>query len=258
MPHEICRLCLQPKELRRSHLLPAFLYRLSRQPGAGNPNPIVMTSMVVVPTSKQLRDYLLCDECERRFSEHGENWIARQVYNGRDFPFLDRLNVAIPLHATPQVKIFSGADAGIDTGKLAYFALSVVWRASVHKWLMPDGKTTSIDLGAFQEPIRRFLLSETAFPAHVVVVVTACTDWVSQQTVFPPSAVPENPHTVFSSVVRGIAFRVLVGSDLPPEIRETCCFASAKKLIFAANNEDKSAHAWSHLFSTALPSRSLR
>ena len=85
-----------------------------------------MTSEVVVPISKQLRDYLLCHECERRFSEQGENWIARQVYDGKDFPLLDRLNVAVPLHATPHLQIFSGADVGIDTGKLAYFALSVV------------------------------------------------------------------------------------------------------------------------------------
>ena len=63
----------------------------------GNPNPIVMTRNVVVPTSNQMRDYLLCDECERRFSEHGENSIARQVYDGTSFPLLDRLNVAVPL-----------------------------------------------------------------------------------------------------------------------------------------------------------------
>jgi hypothetical protein len=258
MPLGICKLCLQQKQIRRSHYLGAFLYRLSRQPGKGNPNPIVMTRNVAVPTSNQMRDYLLCDECERRFSEHGENWIARHVYNGRAFPLLDRLNVAVPLYATPRLQIFSGTDVGIDTGRLAYFALSLVWRASVHQWLMPDGRTTSIDLGVYQEPIRRFLLGETEFPSHVVIVATACTDLVSQGTVFPPSAVLENPLTVFSCLVRGIGFRVLVGSDLPPEIRETCCLASAKKLIFAADNADKSAHAWSHLFSTAVPSRSLR
>src|ERR1700751_3332453 len=192
MPHGICKLCLQPKPLRRSHFLPAFLYRLSRQQGAGNPNPVVMTSVLVVPTSKQMRDYVLCYKCERRFSEQGESWIARQVYNGRDFPLLDRLNVTMPFHATPGLQIFSGADVGIDTAKLAYFALSMVWRASVHRWRMPDGMTTSIDLGAHQEPVRRFLLGESEFPAEAVVVVTACTDWVSQATIFPPSAVPEN------------------------------------------------------------------
>ena len=217
-----------------------------------------MTSVLVVPTSKQMRDYVLCYKCERRFSEQGESWIARQVYNGRDFPLLDRLNVTMPFHATPGLQIFSGADVGIDTAKLAYFALSMVWRASVHRWRMPDGMTTSIDLGAHQEPVRRFLLGESEFPTEAVVVVTACTDWVSQATIFPPSAVPENPYTVFSSLVRGIGFRVLVGSNPPPEIRETCCFTCHKKLIFVANNEDKSSHAWSHLFSTAVPSRNLR
>jgi len=164
----------------------------------------------------------------------------------------------LPLHATPHLQIFSGVDAGIDTGKLAFFALSLLWRASVRKWAMIDGKTTSVDLGAYEEPIRRFLLGEKGFPSDVVVVATACTDWVSQETVFPPTAVPENPHTVFSSLVRGVGLRVLVGSNLPLEIRELCCFASTKRLIFAANYEDKSLHAWSHLFSTAVPSQSLR
>jgi hypothetical protein len=77
-----------------------------------------------------MRCYMLCPDCESRFSEQGENWVARQVYNGKDFPLLDRLNVALPLETTPHLQIFDGADAGIDTGKLAYFTLSMVWRAS--------------------------------------------------------------------------------------------------------------------------------
>jgi len=198
MPNGICKLCLRNEELQRSHFLPAFLYRLSLDRRAGNPNPVVMTRSVAVSTSKQMRYYLLCPNCESRFSEHGEKWIARQVYNGRDFPLLDRLNVALPLHATPHLQIFSGTDAGIDTSKLAYFALSLLWRASVHKWAMINGKTTSVDLGIYEEPIRRFLVGETSFPSDAVVVATACTDWVSQETVFPPTAVPENRHIVFS------------------------------------------------------------
>ena len=150
-----------------------------------------------------------------QFSEHGEKWIARQVYNGRDFPLLDRLNVAIPLHASPGLQIFSGADVGIDSGKLAYFALSVMWRASVHRWLMPDGMTTSIDLGAYQEPIRRFLLGESEFPAHVVVAVTACTDWFSQAKFFPPSPVRENPRAGFLVTRAGDWLQGLGGEWVP-------------------------------------------
>lgn len=257
MPHSICKLCQQPRDLRRSHYLPAFLYRLTRLPGAGNPNPVVMTPKVTLPTSKQMQAYLLCADCERRFSEGGEAWAARQVYNETNFPLLDRLNAIAPLHASPHLRIFSATDAGIDTAKLAFFELSLLWRASVHKWGMIDGRTTSVSLGAYEEPIRRFLVDETGFPADVVVIVTICTDRLSQGTMFPPTAVPMNPHAVFSSLVRGIACRVLVGRDLSVEAREACCFSSTKKMIFAADHEAQSLHSWSHLFSTTVPSPSL-
>jgi hypothetical protein len=69
----------------------------------------------------------------------------------------------------------------ITPERFAYFALSLVWRAS-HGWPLPDGtRTTPLDLGEYAEPIRLYLLGEAPFPNHTYVALTACTDEKSRQ-----------------------------------------------------------------------------
>jgi len=254
-----CKLCLEGKELQESHLLPAALYKMMRSPGATNPHPIVVTRKVSVQSSKQVKAYLLCGDCEQRFNRNGEQWIIRQVYNGTSFPLLDRLNVALPIHSTRSLAAFSGLAVGIDTGKLSYFVLSVLWRASAHKWVLPYGaRNLWIDLGIYKEPIRKFLLEGGPFPSDVVVVVTVCTDIPSQQSIFTPAIVPDNQYRPYALLTRGIYFRVFTGNMLPPDIRTLCCFASSRKLLFLTTCEDKSLHAFGNLLSTGKLSHSLK
>ncbi len=248
-----CRLCLREQWLRQSQFLSAFLYRKCFQRDAPNPHPVMMTSGRAVPTAMQVRAYLLCAECEERFNKYGETWAAGQVYDGRYFPLLQRLTLALPFLETPKLRGVSGMAAGIDTDKLAYFGLSILWRAAAHKWKMLDGRTTSVDLGSYEEPIRRFLLGETVLPGDVIVVATACTDWLSQGSFYTPCAVRGNPYTAYAFLARGISFTVLVGSDLPASMRELCCVASTRKPIFAADHKAKSVHSFLHLYRTASP-----
>ncbi len=213
----------------------------------------MMTGRRAVPTAMQVKDYLLCAECEERFNKHGETWAAGQVYDGRYFPLLQRLTLALPFLETPKLRGVSGVAAGIDTDKLAYFGLSILWRAAAHKWKMLDGRTTSVNLGSYEDRIRRFLLGETKLPNDIIVVATACTDWLSQGSFYTPCAVRGNPYTAYAFLARGISFTVLVGSDLPASMRELCCVASTRKPIFAADHKAKSVHSFLHLYRTASP-----
>lgn len=242
-----CRLCLQQRWLRLSHFLSAFLYRKSLQPGARNPHPVMITNKRAITTAMQVKDYLLCRDCEERLNKHGETWAAGQVYDGKAFPLLDRLNLALPFWETPQTRAVSGFAAGIDTNKLAYFGLSILWRAAAHKWRMLDGQTTTIDLGDYEEPIRKFLLGEISLPNDIIVVATACTDWLSQGSFYTPCRVRGNPNTAYAFLARGIKFTVLAGSNLPASMRELCCVGSKQKLVFAANHEAKVVHSLLHL-----------
>jgi len=78
-PFQQCALCLKEKLLCDSHLIPASIMRLIRSQHLRNPNPVVVSDTLHYTTSKPCMDYLSCEECERRFSRLGEQWVAKNA-----------------------------------------------------------------------------------------------------------------------------------------------------------------------------------
>jgi hypothetical protein len=235
---------MKMKELQDSHLIPRAMYKYLRTTSEKNPNPVVIGRTKAATTSKQVKDYLLCAKCEDLFNKNGENEILKWVWNDKHFPLGDRLSIAVPLYTDSVTASFSGTSIGVDTEKLAYFALSVIWRAAVHEWDMPfGGKTTLLNLGAIEEPIRKYLLGTAGFPLEVVVVATACRDPLSIQSFALPSQVSGYPGTCFAILALGIYFRVLVGSDISPLSREICCVMSKTRPIFQRDCSQKTSEA---------------
>jgi hypothetical protein len=234
------------QNLLKSHFLPAALWEGARTPGVKNPNPVTVTKRTSQTSSTQMKTYLLCGQCERRFNENGERvalrWIAPKAIKRGSFPIGDRLNLALPRHSTPVLAWYWASAVGISTEKLAYFALSILWRGAVHSWPLPDGSglTSRMDLGEYQEPIREYLLGSAPFPDDVVVVLTVCTDWVSRNIVTTPTHVSSSPYNKYYLQTQGLHFSILMGSNLTPEIRQLCCVSSNNKWIFAANHADQS------------------
>ncbi|HWO34768.1 MAG TPA: hypothetical protein VNO32_38745 [Candidatus Acidoferrum sp.] len=185
-----CKLCLKEKDLQDSHLLPRALYRMARGDGAkGNQDLFVVTRQESKQSSHQTKDYLLCRDCEQLFSRNGEAYAMRLVtkQNG-DFPLLAILTAVRPTVAGSEWRAYSFADTPtIARAKIAYFALSVFWRASVHTWVQANGERTHIELGTkYNDQIRRYLLDETAVPRNTSLQVFACSDRVNQKTFFTP------------------------------------------------------------------------
>lgn len=88
-------------------------------------------------TSKPFMDYLLCEECERRFSGLGEQWVAKNCYRGKSsFAIQEVLLRNTPVTTLPDgVILYRGAAIPeIDCERLTYFAVGVIWRAAVHEW----------------------------------------------------------------------------------------------------------------------------
>jgi hypothetical protein len=169
----VCKLCLQPRILCKSHYLGRALHVLSRDDGK---NAIVLTPKIITATPKQVWAHLLCAECEKRISRNGESYVLTLLNRKNSFALLDLLNKATPMKEEGALKVFSATDLGIDTDKLAYFALSIVWRGSVHDWKTIEGQTTGVPLGPYEERIRQYLAGEAWFPADVLVAVHVCTD----------------------------------------------------------------------------------
>jgi hypothetical protein len=175
----------------------------------GNQDPHVLTAKERKPTSHQVKDYVLCGECEGRLNKNGENYVMRLVTKrSGQFPLLDTLNAIPTPLKMPKWTAYSAAQTpGIDRTKIAYFALSIFWRASVHTWTQESGEKTSINLGKkYNEQIRRYLLDETPIPKSANLLVAVCTDKESQKTFFVPGENQKAKDRSFGVMVRGIFF----------------------------------------------------
>jgi hypothetical protein len=246
-----CALCLRYGPLELSHLLAEGISKRLRSPNARVKEPILVTRTVTISTSRQVRDYLLCRNCEGRFDRLGENYVLAQMYSRGRFPLLDRLRISPAVEFSLREGIYSGPGIGIDTEKLAYFALSVIWRSAVHEWRAPDGHSlASIDLGVYQEPIRRYLLGEGSFPSDVAVVVNVCTDFQSQGIAYYPTRRRGIQATAFAFLACGIHFTAYLGPTVPP-VQRLCCFSSPQKLIFSRDIGQIISHVYSNLASTS-------
>lgn len=106
MPTGTCKLCLRTAELRKSHLIPDFYYRLIRDANSPNPNPIIVTRRRATPTSRQTVAHVLCGDCENLFSRNGERYTSQQVFNGTTFPLLNYLSTCHPAATLNGSQIF--------------------------------------------------------------------------------------------------------------------------------------------------------
>jgi hypothetical protein len=214
-----CKLCLHEKDLQNSHLMPRALYVKTRGAGdSGNQDPYVVTVKGGKQSSFQMKDYVLCWDCEQRIRKYGEDYVMGLVTkrNGQ-FPLLERLNKAATRTVGKDWTHYSATDTpDIDREKIAYFALSVLWRASVHTWKQESGKTVKIEIGTkYNEQIRRYLLGETPIPPNAFLTVVACTDLNSQGSFFVPGGnFKKKDHSV-GFTARGITFFLLMSKTAP-------------------------------------------
>ena len=178
----------------------------------------------------------------------------------RGFPLLDRLRVAQWISSHEDVRVYSGKAIGVDTEKLAYFAVSVVWRAGAYKWrnLYSDKRTYSIDVEPFLEPMRQYLLGNGPFPQNLTVNVQVATDAQSQQSAYAPSLAAGTPCRIYGFLTCGIHFAVAMDTPLPPQYLETCCHNSTAKVIFEKNLQGQSTRAFNRLYATTRVTGKLR
>lgn len=250
----LCKLCLKIKELQESHLIPAFAYRLIQK--SQGSAPVMLTAKRIGVSSRQVKAHELCWDCEQMLRDNGEDWMSQWVFDGTDFPLLSRLKVAMPDWERNNHTAYSGAACGIDTAKIVYFGASVLWRASLRRWTIGTTETTTVNLGTYQEPLRKFVHCEAPFPTDGVAIITVCTDFASQGCFFTPCAIPDAPATGYSLLLLGVSFRFFFGPNVPSEFRRFCCVHSSR--IIVTDHSQQSQHSYGHLFQTAKESRKLK
>jgi hypothetical protein len=218
-----CKLCQLSKDLQESHLMPRSLYKKIRSKGRGNNDPTVVTpGRKPKTTSHQYQDYLLCWDCEQKFNLNGEDYVMRLAQTRGKLPLLDMLEQIPNLTATiNHLKAYTGAQVpDLDRDKLAYFALSVFWRASVHTWEGPEGGTVRIELGPkYNEEVRKYLMGETELPKLAYLKVNVCADAVHRHVFFAPCPALKGYKNVFTFMACGIDFVFGIGKGVVKELK---------------------------------------
>ena len=179
-----CQLCLAPnKELKRSHFVPSFAYKVMRQSNVKNPNPVRITEAGAVQTSWQATAYPFCKECESLLSQSGENYASRVCWrNPGEFRLRESLKDAKPIYVGgpyQTMKVFRSSQIkDIDVPKLVYFGASILWRASVWSSLNSNLVRSGLDEET-KESFRCFLKGDQEFKRNASVLLTVVKESVS-------------------------------------------------------------------------------
>src|SRR5947209_369939 len=81
---DLCRLCVKTKNLCGSHLIGraifVIMHRNTADKDPSNTKPVFVSDARTVQTQSQFKDYVLCFDCEQRFSKRGESWVHENCW----------------------------------------------------------------------------------------------------------------------------------------------------------------------------------
>lgn len=139
----------------------------------------------------------------------------------------------------PTAPRYDARDFNMDMEQFAYFALSIVWRRTIHDW---SPAIPRWELGQFAVDMRNYLLGETAFPGNMSVLVMVCSDEASRRMWTIPTQFVEAGCRNFAFDARGMRFRVMMGR-LPPFAFAADCRGPLRP-IFLADCGKKTKEGW--------------
>jgi len=222
---------------------------------------VIVTSNSVWQSSKQVEAHLLCSDCEQRFHKEGEDWTLRHCYRGeRRFRLQEILARCTPIQDSSTVRVYAAHSIReIGVGRLAYFAASVFWRASVHRWSLQDHRLGRIDLGRrYTEELRLFLMGVTAFPKDAAVLIDIF-GFRSPETLatllFPYGGRRDTFHH-YRFTIPGVAFNLYLGRLVPPELKDASVLAPTG-ILLSSQRDDGVVGNFSTIMQTAGVPRSL-
>lgn len=240
-----CGLCQETRKLRESHLIPAAIYKIARDPDAPpeiGKDPAYMSPRGTVQTSHQIKAYFLCEQCENRFSDLGERTATGEC-SRRDggFRLRERLRESEPSFTELGTKWYSGARVpGVDSESYRYFAASMVWRTSAGPWREPGWERWRLSLGTkYQEAFRSYLLGASAFPSQALLALFVADDEDPLRQASVPLAKTEAGFHLHNFFIPGIEFRLYLGGAIDSRVR--ALYAHLETSLLLILHESRSA-----------------
>lgn len=211
-----CALCQQNKPLLESHFIPAAIYKNLIDPGGLIKNMVASNRSTASEESKQVKQYLLCQDCEIRFQQGGESWVlARRLMSDGTFLLRDLLQQTTAAGSKNGATFYTlNSVPGIEQERLLYFGVSVFWRAAVVDWRTPLGHYTRLSLQpVILEELRKYLVGIAPFPPSVsLTVVLSASPTPLQATTLPNVTYQDKDYRQFDFYMPGIGFTLLSGN----------------------------------------------
>lgn len=255
-----CRLCGVHGSIALSHLIPRAVFDIIRSADPDQRAPIMMTDKLTVMKHGQIKDYLLCQSCEKRFNENGEKYAVSMMHTPKGFKLLEILKNS-PEKSFPieSETAYAGAELGLDMEKLAYFAISVFWRAGVNQWpsKMTLNPVYSIDLGPCLASMREFLMGGT-FPDGIALRITVATDVFSQGYAYFPAITVGIPVRSFGFLCCGILFELFISDPMMPPFDRFCSVRARRRPIILRDLSDKTLYAAGRLHQMGRVAKNMR
>jgi hypothetical protein len=221
-----CKLCHKIAELQDSHLMPKELYKRARDESSKNPNALLFSAKGEYQTSKQAKKPLLCSDCEALFNKRGECWtLQHAAKTATEFPLRDILLSSPDQRQTLGGGVdcfYSAGIPSVNAEALAYFALSVIWRAALCDWKIGNVLIPQLQLGRYTEEFRTYLLGKSNVPEHVTILVIVSSVPEVDLTTNMPQTKHEGQYRCHHFDIPGISVMVDVGARIPTELRQMC------------------------------------
>lgn len=233
-----CALCFQTGvRLLDSHILPKWTYRRARDPsGSDGVDPVMFRKGTVVQTSQQMREYLLCEVCERLLCDD-EDYVARLAFQEDG-----TLGLGPMLKERPFVPRSPRGDAdgarvaeisNLDCRSIARFAASVFWRAHVARRQGIESLHLSESVA---RGLRRFVRRERDLPSRLCLLLMVLVDdpdaasmgSLHSTTTMSPSTGEGTLNRFHQFVAAGLMFSLGIGALAHPE---SCLACSARPRV---------------------------
>jgi hypothetical protein len=119
MPVATCKLCLNEKELKKSHIIPNSIFKKIFKNNNGSAiNVIDDNHSTICRSSDSWWEYLFCENCEKHLNLEYEKY-----------------SLSIMRNVNPKIEIVKNNDSiifkGLDTQRFLLFWVSILWRASL-------------------------------------------------------------------------------------------------------------------------------
>jgi hypothetical protein len=213
----LCRLCRRADcELQESHIIPKWCYRRASAP---NDPPVLVTAGRAVQTSTQIKEHLLCRDCEELVCRD-EDWVSRLAYQADGtLGLLTGANV----EEIPEHDIRFVLATALQPKTVARFACSVFWRAHV------SSRPECANLRLWEpqaEALRRHVLGEAPLTSNICVSATALVGADGGPTahsfsIIPPGTGKKGDDGFHQFLAAGLLFTLSTGL-LAVENRELC------------------------------------